>query len=285
MTNLGQHPTGLLFPKCAVALAASGVRDTFLDTPSLRSIAASAPTCTMAGPSPCERCWLMKIVRTGTAMSSCFRPTNCATRLLSRKPMSERRTIPVDEVLLVAISIGLAAWWSRAYVADDYFLTRAVYVSQWSGYTALGMLALSLLTTPLGARSGHAADQNRSNRAARVSRNAGIASGPGGAVHLVVVMTTYLDGNWWVVFDFPYLQSGATADWRCSCCCSLCSIKRLMRRCWVATLEAAVSAVVCRRDPGVSPRIVCPVLDNPLGALVVWRGAGHFAGAVCCRPE
>lgn len=43
MTNLGQHPTRLLFPKYAASLAAAGGREMFLDTPSLRSVAASAP--------------------------------------------------------------------------------------------------------------------------------------------------------------------------------------------------------------------------------------------------
>ena len=141
--------------------------------------------------------------------------------------MSERRTIPADEALLVAVSIGLAAWCARAYVADGYSLTRTIYVCQWSGYTALGLLALSLLTSPLGRGLGAQRINVDSIVLARLSRNAGIASALAALLHLFVVLTTYLDGNWWVVFEFPYLQSGALAL-ALLVLLLLCSVKRLM---------------------------------------------------------
>lgn len=125
--------------------------------------------------------------------------------------MTEPRRYALDTLLLLAVGFGLSAWCVIAFRAGGYYVERDVFVSQLSGYAALGYLALSLCAGPLLRLLSIAGVQVNRELSARLSRNAGIASALAAILHTTIVLLTFLKYDWWSVLFLPYLRWGGLA--------------------------------------------------------------------------
>lgn len=122
---------------------------------------------------------------------------------MSSAPQTHR-----DTLLLLGLGIGLAAWCVIAFRAGGYYVQRDLFACQLSGYAALGYLAASLCSGPIWillSRLGYHVEREFS---ARFSRNAGIAAALAAILHTVIALTTYLQYDWLVALQIPYLQWG-----------------------------------------------------------------------------
>ncbi len=125
--------------------------------------------------------------------------------------MTEPRRYPLDTLLLLALGLGLSAWCVIAFRSGGYYVERDVFVSQVSGYAALGYLALSLCAGPFLRLLSLAGVQFNRELSARLSRNAGIASALAAIMHTAIVLLTFLKHDWWSVLFLPYLRWGGLA--------------------------------------------------------------------------
>ena len=96
--------------------------------------------------------------------------------------------------------------------ALPYNVERELWLIQATGYTALGALFLSLLTTPLQ-RLIQATTTKRFNATfwAAFRRSFGISAACFAIIHAVLTLTTYLQDSWPFILSSPYIRAGLTA--------------------------------------------------------------------------
>lgn len=125
--------------------------------------------------------------------------------------MTEPRRYPLDTLLLLAVGMALSVWCVSTYRVGSYYIERDIFVSQLSGYTALGYLAVSLCAGPLLRLVSLLGFNAQREFSARLSRNAGIAAALAAILHTTIVLMTYLRFDWWSVLFIPYLRWGGLA--------------------------------------------------------------------------
>jgi DMSO/TMAO reductase YedYZ heme-binding membrane subunit len=130
---------------------------------------------------------------------------------MSAAPVSTAPKTHRDTLLLLGVGIALAAWCVIAYRAGGYYVQRDLFACQLSGYAALGYLAASLCSGPVWILLGRFGYQVDREFSARFSRNAGIAAALAASLHTVIALTTYLQYDWLVALQIPYLQWGGLA--------------------------------------------------------------------------
>jgi DMSO/TMAO reductase YedYZ heme-binding membrane subunit len=125
--------------------------------------------------------------------------------------MTDSRRYPLDTLFLLAVGMALSAWCVIAFRAGGYYIEREIFVSQLSGYAALGYLALSLCAGPLLRLLSFTGVNVPREFSARLSRNAGIAAALAAILHTTIVLMTYLKHDWLSVLFLPYLRWGGLA--------------------------------------------------------------------------
>jgi len=108
----------------------------------------------------------------------------------------------------LAVLTVVSAW---LYFTPGYYISKDVFVCQWSGYSALAFLAFSLLFGPVLRVASWFNFRVDGKVSARLSRNTGIASALAALLHAAIALTTYMESNWYEILSWPYLYAGLLA--------------------------------------------------------------------------
>ena len=126
--------------------------------------------------------------------------------------MNQSTAQQLSRKVCLTISVILSGIFLGQAFTSPYDMGHELWLIQATGYTALGALFLSLLTTPLrrliqfiSSTYPHAAVW------AAFRRSFGISAACFALIHAALTLTTYLQDSWPFILSSPYLRAGLTA--------------------------------------------------------------------------
>ena len=105
----------------------------------------------------------------------------------------------------------LLLWCAAAWFADEFYVDRIVNVCRISGYGAFGLLAATLLVTPLVRAAKCFGYVLPKEDAVTISKRLGLASGLMAIAHSAIALYSYLGLDLTATIYRPFLRSGVLA--------------------------------------------------------------------------